>query len=180
MPSAHGLTVTASITDPGALGAAIAAFGRRSVAQRLRRQGEQALLLGQQYAGELGPSRSGNRRRDKGVSFRNGFKVEYSGLDDAGAGRMFVKVQNRSRHARVLEVGAKAHDIPVGKKGMLAWPIPYNAPGPIAVVARRTVKHRGFGGHHILKRAAEDSMRNGFTGRVIAHANITITVGGRR
>jgi len=171
------LTVTGFLADPAGFGRTVAQIGRRSAARRLRVVGEQALLLGQNYASELGPSRSGNRRRDKGVSFRNGFEVKYTGVDDFAAGIMEVSVRNRSRHARVLEKGAGGHDIPVGPRGISVWPIPYNAPGPIAVVAHKTIKHPGFTGHHILERAARDSMRQSFVGQQLGHADINIRVG---
>ena len=169
------LTVTGFLADPAGFGRTVAQLGRRSAARRLRVVGEQALLLGTNYASELGPSRSGNRRRDKGVSYRNGFEVQYTGVDDFAAGIMEVSVRNRSRHARVLEVGAAAHTIVPRSKSILAWPS-NNVSGPPDVFAKK-VDHPGFTGHHILERSARDSMNQSFVGQSLGHVDINIRVG---
>lgn len=169
------VTVTGFLNDPVGFGQTVAQIGRRSAARRLRVVGEQAQLLGQNYASELGPSRSGNRRRDKGVSFRNGFEVKYTGVDDFAAGIMEVSVRNRSRHARVLEKGAKAHTIEPRNKTILAWPA-NNVSGPIDTFAKK-VNHPGFAGHHILERSARDAMQQSFVGQSLGHAQINIRVG---
>lgn len=170
------LTITGSVSNPRAFGRLVAQSSGRVVAGKLRAQAELARRLAEQYAdSDLGPSRSGNRRRDKGVSYRKGFDAPlYTGLDDFSSGLMQITLRNRSRHARVLEVGAGAHDIPVGDKGVLAWPIPYAKPGPIAVATRRTVKHKGFAGYLILERAARDAMAQGFAGGSLGHARIDV------
>lgn len=168
------LTVTGFLSNPAAFGDTIERVGRRAVAGALRRAGNQAILLGQNYASELGPSRSGNRRRDKGVSYRNGFEATYTGVDDFAAGVMQVSVRNRSRHARVLEVGASAHTITPKNKTVLAWPS--GGSGMPDVFAKK-VRHPGFTGHHILERSARDAMAQSFVGQTLGHANINIRVG---
>jgi hypothetical protein len=168
------LTVTGSLADPRAFGEAVERFGRRATAQLLRRQGERALALGRAYSGELGPSRSGKRRRDKGVSYRNGFEATYTGLNDFTSGMMQITVKNRSRHARVLEVGAKTHSIDPKNKTIMAWPA-NNVSGPADVFARH-VERSGFDGKHILERAARDAMTQGFVGQSVGHAQVVVRV----
>lgn len=168
------LTVTGSLADPRAFGEAVERYGRRATAQLLRRQGERALGLGRAYSGELGPSRSGKRRRDKGVSYRNGFEVTYTGLDDFASGMMQITVKNRSRHARILEGGSAAHSIDPVRKRMLAWPA-NNVSGPADIFAKH-VDHPGTTGHHILERAARDAMTQGFVGHSVGHAQVVVRV----
>ena len=176
------ITITGSLSSPRAFGEAVERDGRRAIANALRQQGIAAGMRAQQLAEtELGPSRVGNRRRDKGVSYRNGWDpVLYTGLEDFAAGEMQITLRNRSRHARVLEVGAKAHRIPVGEKGVLAWPVPYHLPGRTKVRLKRAVRHKGFTGKRILQRAVVETMQNGFVGRTLGHAVVQITTGGRR
>lgn len=169
------LTITGSLADPVAFGHAIARDGRRAASTKLRQAGEQAAALAVNYSSVLGPSRSGNRRRDKGVSYRNGWDpVLYTGLGDFEAGLMQLTIRNRSRHARVLEVGAASHSIDPKNKRILAWPVPYNSPGKPSVFARH-VDHPGFSGYRIMERAAKDAMTQSFVGQ-IGHAQIIMRI----
>lgn len=170
------LTVSGSLGDPQVFGATVARDGRRAVSTALRRAGLNASALAINYSSVLGPSRSGNRRRDKGVSYRNGWDpVQYTGVDDFAAGLMELVIRNRSRHARVLEVGASSHSIDPKNKRILAWPVPYNVPGKPSVFARH-VDHPGFAGYHIMERAARDAMTQSFVGQQVGHAQITTRI----
>jgi hypothetical protein len=169
------LTVTGSLADPRAFGEAVERFGRRSVAQKLRQQGERARALGLAYCGELGPSRSGKRRRDKGVSYRNGFEAPlYTGLDDFASGMMQITLKNRSRHARIIEGGSAGHSIDPVNKRLLAWPA-NNVSGPADIFAKH-VDHPGTTGYHILERACRDAMQQGFVGQSVGHAQVVCRV----
>lgn len=170
------LSITGSLADPQAFGQIVQRDGRRAVSTRLRQQGVAAGVLAVNYSSVLGPSRSGNRRRDKGVSYRNGWDPPlYTGLGDFESGVMTVTLRNRSRHARVLEVGAKRHTIVPKNKTWLAWPEPPYAPGQPSVFAKK-VDHPGFAGYHIMQRAALDAMSQGFVGQTLGHGRINTRI----
>lgn len=165
------LTVTGTLADPQAFGQIVQRDGRRATATHLRQAGNLAGALAVNYSSVLKASRSGNRRRDKGVSYRNGWDPPlYTGTEDFASGFMQLTIRNRSRHARVLEVGGRSHSIDPVRKKMLAWPVPYNAPGKPSVFAKH-VENNGFAGYHIMERAARDAMSQSFVGSV-GHAQV--------
>jgi hypothetical protein len=169
------LTISGSLADPVAFGAIVQRDGRRATSTHLRQAGTLASALAINYSSVLGPSRSGNRRRDKGVSYRNGWDpVLYTGIGDFESGFMELTIRNRSRHARVLEVGAAAHSITPRNKTWLAWPEPPSSAGTPTVFAKH-VDHPGFAGFHIMERAARDAMSQSFVGS-IGHGQINTRV----
>jgi len=179
------LTITGTVTSPAAFAEAIKRRSRRMVAQQLRRQGESAIVIGQDLANQrLGPSRVGSRRRDHGVSFHNGFEVKYTGVEEFGSGNMQVSVRNRSKHARLLEHGSAAHRIAPKNKTRLAWPpAPYNeAPPPYGKImpVGRPVKHPGTPAYKIIEDTARQAILKGMAGRVLGHIRINIRAGGIR
>lgn len=176
------MTVVASgsLSDPEAFGRAIERFGRRSISQQLRRQGELAGQIAIQLAdAELGPDRQGNRRRSSGIHYRNAFRVEYTGFEEFASGNMTVSVQNKARHAGWIEEGTPAHSIgPRTRNGRLRWPYaPYAQPGPpwkFRGKPGQSVTHPGFTGKRILRRAAVMAITQRLAGRTLGHARIRI------
>lgn len=181
MPSAHGVTVTGSLSAPGAFAEALNRYGRRSVAQKLRRGGEATVGLATALANsELGASESGGRRRNKGVSYRGGFKATYTGLEEFGRGNMKITVNNRARHARIIEYGSSPHEIAPVNVEALSWPGMVSADWPdIQTLPKgRAVHHPGTRPYHIIQRAAALGLRQGIGDSAI-HAKITFSTRGR-
>lgn len=172
------LTISGSVTSPAQFAETLKRRSRRMVSQQLRRQGESAIVIGQQLAAQrLGPTRVGRRRRDHGVSFHNGFQVFYTGLDEFTQGRMIVSVRNRSKHARVLEHGSVGHTIRPRSKRILAWPPkPYAVDGPPYTFARE-VNHPGTRAYHVLEDTARKAIIQGMAGRTLGHLRINIRAG---
>lgn len=176
------VVVTGSLRTPAAFGAALERYGRRSIAQQLRRQGEFAGQLAENIAArELGPRRAGNRRRTDGPSYHDSFKVEYTGVDEFSRGDMEVTVLNTAPHAGWIEEGTPAHPIrPGSRRGRLRWPsAPYASPGPPwAFVGKpgQSVNNPGFEGKKICKRAAVQAIIERLGGRNMGHAQIRIRV----
>lgn len=169
-----GVTISGTLSAPGAFGQAIERFGRRSISQQLRRQGELAGDVALAIAdSDLGPSRQGNRSRS-GVSYRDSFSVEYTGFEDFGHGNMTVSVRNEAPHARWIEEGSPGSEI----TGRLRWPFaPYATPGPPWAFQTRgivTVSNQGFTGYRILERAARRAILERLGGKTLGHARIRI------
>lgn len=177
------LTVSGTITSPKALELAIVRFGRRTIANALFQQGKRAIQIGERIASErLGPPRVGNRTRDHGVAFHRGFDVQYTDVNEFGRGNMTVSVRNRSKHARVLEKGSRAHTIAPNKKKVLAWPAaPYATPGPPwQHIGPEPVGHPGTRGYKIIEDTAREAIMGNLGGRVLGHLTITVRAGGIR
>lgn len=167
------LTVRGSLSNAAAFGDAIERFGRRSVAQQLRRGGERTVQIAEGLAAaELGKYDGQGKRRAGGGSYRGGFSAVYTGLQDFGSGNMSVALRNRSRLARLIEKGSVGHDIGPRSVGALSWPDMTD--GKTALPQGRVVRHPGTKGHYIMKRAVSLGMLSGLGGR-IAHANIRFT-----
>ena len=149
------VTVSGSLANAGAFGAAIKRYGRRSVAQQLRRQGELAGQVAVQLAeAELGPPRSGSRHRG-GPHYHTGFRVLYTGLEEFASGSMVVSVKNIAQHAGWIEKGTAGHDIGPSSASRLRWPLaPYAQDGPpwaFVGAPGQSVEHPGFDGYHICE-----------------------------
>lgn len=175
------VTVSGSLRTPTAFGAALERYGRRSIAQQLRRQGEFAGRLAEQIAArELGPRRQGNRRRTGGPSYHDSFSVEYTGVDDFSQGDMRVSVTNTAPHAGYIEEGFSGGYVirPRSQRGRLRWPYaPYANPGPPWAFTGRpgaAVTHGGVTGRHICRRAAVQAIIERLGGRSMGHAQIRI------
>lgn len=176
------LRVSGSLSSPQAFGRAIEAHGRRSISQQLRRQGEFAGQLAEQMAtAELGPPRSGNRRRTGGAHYHTGFRVLYTGFDDFAHGDMTVTVSNLAPHAKWIEEGFPGgYPIRPRGGGRLRWPYaPYANPGPPWAFRGKpgqAVTHSGVRPKRILKRAATQAIIQRLAGRTLGHARIRIKV----
>ena len=177
------LRVSGSLSSPQAFGRAIEAFGRRSISQQLRRQGELAGQLAEQMAAtELGPPRFGNRRRTSGPHYHTGFRVLYSGFDDFAHGDMTVTVSNLAPHAKYIEEGFAGGYVirPRSPRGRIRYPYaPYASPGPpweFRGKPGQGVTHGGVTGRRILKRAATQAIIQRLGGRTLGHARIRIKV----
>jgi hypothetical protein len=173
------VTVSGTLTNGRAFGDAIERFGRRSVAQQLRRQGEFAGAVAVQIAeAELGPPRSGSRHRG-GPHYHSGFRVEYTGLEDFASGDMQVSVKNIAKHAGWIEEGTGGHTISPVNASRLRWPFaPYAQDGPPwAFVGSpgQSVEHPGFEGFHICERAAVMAIIQRLAGRTLGHARIRVS-----
>ena len=175
------LTVTGTVTSPRAFGEWLKKTSRRQVAAQLRKQGESALRIGLELANDrLGPDRVGVRRRNKGVSYRHGFEVVYSGLEDFANGYMRVSVRNRAKHARLIEHGSSEHEITPSAentKQLLTWPAPpYNVAGPIYRWTAH-VNHPGTKPYKILEDTARRAIIQGLGGRTLGHIRIVMREG---
>ena len=175
------LRVSGTLRSPQAFGDAIVRYGRRSISQQLRRQGEFAGDLAVQIAdAELGPDRQGNRRRSQGVHYRNAFEVEYSGFEDFAGGDMTVTVINKAPHAKWIEEGTPGHPIRPRNAKRLRWPpAPYATPGPPWAFRGKpgqSVNVRGVRPRRILKKAATQAIIQRLAGRTLGHARIRIRI----
>ena len=177
------LTVTGFASSPAAFQKAIERSSRRQISIQLRKGGQNAANIAQQLAGQrLGPSRVGQRRRNHGVSYHNGFEVKYTGLEDFAQGNMQIAVRNRAKHARLIEHGSAAHEIAPRNKTRLAWPPPpYNVGKPtIFLGLGQSVRHPGTRAYKILEDAARKGIIQGLGGRSMGHIRINIRMGGIR